>query len=112
MAVTAVARLIGLARAWREQVRSNRQQRELSRLGDHLLRDIGLDRDALCWRRHAGASLGSAAENGRSHSDTTALGAPNLVALDGYRARRWPAPKGAAPGRNTRIGLRRRLAER
>ena len=38
-----------LLRDWRERMRSRRQLRNLCRLDDHILQDIGLTRAALRW---------------------------------------------------------------
>ena len=42
-AANAVLRMIGVLRDWNERAR---QRHQLAALGDHLLRDIGIDRDA------------------------------------------------------------------
>lgn len=48
---TALRRVIGLLRRWRERMRSRRQLNGLCELDDHILQDIGLTRSEL--RREA-----------------------------------------------------------
>jgi uncharacterized protein YjiS (DUF1127 family) len=81
-----VSMVTGLQRRWREQMHLNRQLRELPRLNNHLLHDIGLTRDSLSMTQHSCArgsvalreGMHDQADGPRSHPHSERPGTKSL----------------------------------
>jgi hypothetical protein len=87
--------MTGLTRRWREQMRINRQLRELRRLNDHLLRDIGLTRGSLFMTQQSCARGSVALHERRQDGADRRARHPSAERIKSLSQSGLPPPSGA-----------------